>query len=176
MRRPGFDAEPRWSPNGRWIVFSRLRLPDKKHEQTLTAIMKVRAKGGRVHRLTPWTAYPDQPTPQDAYTEHPSWSPDSRWILFNVAPNGSIQAMRPDGSRRHTIRPATESFGGHKPSFSPDGKRIVLMCENQGTQPEPPQDIYEHICVMDADGSNLHRIAGEPGVFLNWPSWGPAPN
>jgi Tol biopolymer transport system component len=174
MRRPGFDVEPKYSPDGSRIVFARLRLPTKKHG-LLTAILIVPAKGGPVRRLTPWTEIPSRETPKDAYVEHPTWSPDSRWILFNVAPNGSIQAMRPDGSDRHTIRPATRSFGGHKPWFSPDGTRIVLMCENQGTRAKPPADAYEHICVMDADGSNLVHLTSTPGVFENWPSWGPAP-
>ena len=28
MNDRGFDVEPRYSPDGRWIVFNRLRLPD----------------------------------------------------------------------------------------------------------------------------------------------------
>ena len=46
-RRPGFDVEPKYSPNGRWIAFARLRPPTKKRELQ-TAIMIVRGKGGRV--------------------------------------------------------------------------------------------------------------------------------
>ena len=139
MRRPGFDAEPRYSPNGRWITFARTRPPTKKREFFQTAIFIVKAKGGRVHRLTPWADYPDQPSPQDAYPEHPTWSPDSRWILFNLGPNGTIQRMRPDGSDRHSIVEAREGFGGHKPWYSPDGSRILFVCENWGTLPEPPR-------------------------------------
>jgi TolB protein len=174
MRRPGFDVEPKYSPNGRWIAFARL-LPPTKKRQLLTAIMIVGAHGGRVRRLTPWRAYPDQPTPHDAYVEHPTWSPDSRWILFNVAPNGSIQVMRPNGRARHTIKAATDDFGGHKPQFSPDGRRIALMCENQGTQAAPPSDYDEDICVMDADGTNLIHLTNTQNSLENWPSWAPKP-
>jgi TolB protein len=174
MRDPGFDVEPRYSPNGRWIAFARLRPPTKKRELQ-TALMIVGAEGGRVRRLTPWSDYPEQPTPQDAYPEHPTWSPDSRWILFNLAPNGTIQAMRPNGRDRHTIREATEGFGGHKPWYSPDGSRILFMCENWGTLPEPPADLNEDICVMDADGSDIVNLTNTPKTFENWPSWGPAP-
>jgi Tol biopolymer transport system component len=174
MRRPGFDNEPKYSPDGRWIVFARHRPPKGKRELQ-TAIMVVPAKGGRVRRLTPWRDYPDQPTPQDAYPEHPTWSPDARWILFNLGPNGTIQAMRPNGRDRHTIMEATPGFGAHKPWYSPDGTRIIFMCEKQGTLPEPPEDHNEDICVANADGSNVVNLTNTPDVFENWPSWGPAP-
>ena len=174
MRRPGFDNEPRYSPDGRWITFARLRPPTKRRELQ-TAIMVVGATGGGVRRLTPWADYPDQPTPQDAYPEHPTWSPDSRWIVFNLGPNGTIQALRPNGRDRHTILEATPGFGGHKPWYSPDGSRILFMCENWGTLPEPPADLNEDICVMNADGSNIVNLTNTPAIFENWPSWGPAP-
>jgi Tol biopolymer transport system component len=174
MRRPGFDAEPRYSPNGRWIAFTRHRPPTKKREFQ-TTIMIVRAKGGRARRLTPWADYPDQPTPQHAYPEHPTWSPDSRWILFNLGPNGTIQAMRPNGRDRHTIVAATEGFGGHKPWYSPDGTRILFVCEKQGTLPEPPEGQNDDICVMNADGSNIVNLTNTSEIWENWPSWGPTP-
>jgi Tol biopolymer transport system component len=124
----------------------------------------VRAKGGRVRRLTPWKLN----------AEHPTWSPDSRWILFNLSPDGTIEAMRPNGRKRHTILPAREGFGGHKPWFSPDGSRILFMCETQGTLPEPTADHNEDICVMDANGSDVVNVTNTPGTLENWPSWGPA--
>ncbi len=173
MRRPGFDVEPRYSPNGRWIVFARNRPPTKKREFQ-TAIMIVKAKGGRVRRLTPWADYPDQPTPRHKYPEHPTWSPDSRWILFNLGPNGTIQAIRPNGRDRHTILAATKGFGGHKPWYSPDGSQILFVCEKQGTLPTPPKGQNDDICVMDADASNIVNLTNTPKTWENWPSWGPA--
>jgi Tol biopolymer transport system component len=174
MRRPGFDNEPRYSPDGRWIVFAR-HLPPTKKRELQTAIMIVPAKGGRVRRLTPWADYPGQPSPRDAYPEHPTWSPDSRWILFNLGPNGTIQRMRPNGRDRHTILAATSGFGAHKPWYSPDGTRLLFMCETQGTLPKPPRDHNEDICVANADGSNVLNLTNTPDAFENWPSWGPAP-
>jgi len=173
VRRPGFDVEPRYSPNGHWIAFARLR-PPTRTRPFQTALMIVGARGGRVRRLTRWSDYPDQPTPSDVIPEHPTWSPDSRWILFNVGPNGTIQAMRPDGRDRHTILEARPGFGGHKPWYSPDGTRILFMCETQGTLPDPPAGHNEDICVMDADGTDVVNLTNSPGVFENWPSWGPA--
>ena len=160
MNDRGFDVEPRYSPDGRWIVFNRLRLPDFD-----LAVFIVSTKGKHpVRRLTPW----------GINSEHPTWSPDGEWILFDNSPNGTIQAMRPDGTDRHTIVPASEGFGGHKPWFSPDGTRILFMCENQGTLRKPPPDYNQDLCVMEADGDNIVNITNTPGVQENYPAWGPA--
>jgi Tol biopolymer transport system component len=166
MRRPGFDAEARYSPDGRSIAFMRLRPPTAKRDWR-AAILVVPARGGRVRRITPWGEWGRD------YPEHPTWSPDSRWILFNVSPDGTIQAMRPDGRERHTIVPARPGFGGHKPQFSPDGTKILFMCETQGTRRKPRKDHNEDICVMDADGTDIVNITNTPKAFENWPSWGP---
>ena len=174
MRSAGFDNEAKYSPDGRSIVFTRLRLPAGRGDPQ-TAIMSVGAEGGRVERLTPWSTYPVEPTLRDAYPEHPTWSPDGRWILFNLGPNGTIQAMRPDGRDRHTILEAREGFGGHKPWASPDGTRILFVCENWGSLPEPPPDFNDDICVMDADGTDIVNLTNTTAIFENWPSWGPAP-
>jgi len=163
MRRPGFDVEPRWAPDGRRIAFDRLRLKGDGEQQQ--AVFIVSAEGGRVRRLTPWRLN----------SEHPTWSPDSRWIIFDNSPDGAIQAVRPNGQERHTIMPASQGLGGHKPSFSPDGSRIIFMCENQGTLNQPPDDYSQDICVMNADGSDIVKVIETPKRLENWPSWGPAP-
>jgi Tol biopolymer transport system component len=161
IRNPGFDAEPRFSPDGTWITFGRTRItPDGRRQ----AIFVVKAKGGHAARLTPWKQF----------SEHPTWSPDGQWIIFNTR-NGFIQVVRPNGEDRHVILPAAKGSGGHKPWYSPDGSRILFMCENQGTLPRPPADYNQDICVMNADGTNVVRIVSTPKAQENYPSWGPAP-
>lgn len=154
----GFDVEPRYAPNGRWIVFDRLTFTSDGEQRQ--AVFIVGAQGGRARQLTPW----------ELNAEHPTWSPDSRWITF-ASPEGTIEAMRPDGRRRHTILAATDSLGGHKPWFSPDGSRMLFMCAIT----DPHGNYNEDICVMNADGSNLVNLTNTPGTFENWPSWGPKP-
>ncbi len=162
MRSPGFDVEPRYSPTGEQIAFGRIRIQaDGGFSQ---AIFVVNTRTRRVRQLTPW----------GLSSEHPTWSPDGRWVLYNNAPNGTVQMVRRSGKRRQTIAPATREFGGHKPWFSPDGTQILLMCENQGTRPRPPKDYNQDICVMNADGSNLVHVISTPDRQENWPSWGPA--
>lgn len=163
LRNPGFDVEPRYSPDGRWIAFGRLRFADDGEQQQ--AVFIVRSHGGRASRLTPW----------DLNSEHPTWSPDSRWVVYDNAPDGHIQRVRPNGQGRETILPARAGFGAHKPWYSPDGSRILFMCENQGTLTEMP-DYNEDLCTTAADGSDLVNVTDTPLVMENWPSWGPAPH
>jgi Tol biopolymer transport system component len=164
MSDRGFDVEPKFSPNGRWIVFNRLRFPDGGFTQ---ATFIVSTKGNhRVRRLTPW----------GINAEHPTWSPDSKWIVFNTSPNGTIQVVRPNGEDRRTIVSEDVGFGGHKPWFSPEGDHILFMCENQGTLPEPPKDYNQDLCVMEADGEDIVNITETPNVQENYPAWGPEPH
>ena len=113
--------------------------------------------------------------PWSDYAEHPTWSPNSRWILFDLSPEGTIQAIRPNGRRLKTILPAVEGRGGHKPWYSPDGSRILFVCENRGLLPEPPTNYNEDLCIMDADGSDIVKLTNTRDTLENWPSWGPAP-
>jgi Tol biopolymer transport system component len=169
MSAAGFDVEPKYSPDGRWIVFARLR-PAARDEDWLAAIHIVPARGGRVRQLTPW----------NEWVEHPTWSPDSRWITFNSiaredfgTPASTIEAIAPDGRGRHTILATTDTRGGHKPWYSPDGAQILFMCAMTG----PDGHYNEDLCVMDADGTDVVDLTpGTPNTFENWPSWGPAPN
>ncbi len=162
MASRGFDVEPKYSPDGNWIAFNRLRITDEDYTQ---AVFVVSTEGRhRVRQLTSW----------GGIDEHPTWSPDSEWIVFNTAPNGTIKAMRADGSDRHKIVPESDGFGAHKPWFSPDGTKLVFMCENWGSLSEEPEDYNEDICTSNADGSNIVHVIDTPGTLENWPSWGPA--
>ena len=160
MDSKGFDVEPRFSPDGRSIAFGRLRVKDGRFEQ---AAHILDLKSHEVRRLTPWRFN----------AEHPTWSPDSSLIVYN-SPEGTVQTVRRDGRNRKTVLPAERRFGAHKPWFSPDGSKLLFMCENWGTLNKQPKDYNEDLCVAAADGSGLVNITNTPKVFENYPSWGPA--
>jgi Tol biopolymer transport system component len=153
----GFDVEPKYSPNGRWIAFDRLLITPTGDQQQ--AVFIVSANGGIAWQLTPW----------QLNAEHPTWSPDSNTILFNT-PEGTIAAIRPDGSNRHTILAATPALGGHKPWSSPDARKILFMCATPSSG-----DHNEDICVMNANGTHITHLTHTPATLENWPSWAPAP-
>src|SRR4051794_9168513 len=53
MASSGFDVEPRYAPNGRWIAFDRLK-PIPNGQRQAVFIVSTTGKH-RVRRLTPWT-------------------------------------------------------------------------------------------------------------------------
>jgi hypothetical protein len=63
--------------------------------------------------------------------EHPTWSPNGQWIVFNDASfkpgaHETIWTMRANGAHRHVIYQGTSNTGGVKPHFSPDDTHILF--------------------------------------------------
>ena len=118
----GDDEDPGYSPNGKWIVFT--RRSDKP------GLYRIKTDGSGLKRLT-----------TDSGDDNAAFSPDGEKIVFTrgefgpvkggMAPAGpDIWVMRADGSHEHalTSNPAADDF----PSFSPNGKRIAFDSERSG--------------------------------------------
>jgi Tol biopolymer transport system component len=105
MENPGFDVEPKYSPNGRWIAFDRLLIASDNFQQQ--AVFVVSSSGGMAQQLTPWS--------QQA--EHPTWSPDSRWITYD----------RPEGTNRRN--PSQRPRAPHDPGRhqAPGGSQAIVL-------------------------------------------------
>jgi WD40-like Beta Propeller Repeat len=102
--------------------------------------------------------------------EHPDWSPDGRWISFNIAPEvpgAAVMAVHPDGSGLHVIRRNNKRFEVYKPVWSPDGRKFLAVCFDVQTQ-------IEKLCTMNPNGRNLHVVVATPD-FVNFPAWGSHP-
>ena len=101
--------------------------------------------------------------------EHPEWSPDGAWIIYNTydeSKPGSvleqIERLPSDDASAVPVvlYPGDSAHLGFKPTYAPDGSSIAFICQL-------------NLCRMDADGSNVRVIAR--GAELNHVAWGIVP-
>lgn len=145
------DAEARLSPDGSEVVFNRIDGPDFVYH------LMIRDLATGVERMA---------TGSDRGEEHPEWSPDGKWIIYNTYdetdPNAVIQHIERLPADDPSAEPVVLYSGiGYKPTYSPDGSRIAFFCEGR-------------LCTMDADGSNVQVRVVAPGIELNHVAWGVA--
>ncbi len=124
-----------WSPNGLWFVFEADRDRDDPEIYLANAV-----DGTNQQRLTF----------ARALDEVPSWSPDSKQIIFSSDMHGEPQSgdydiyiMNVDGSGQKRLT-KTQSQASN-PSMSPDGAKIVYdLFKGEGSE----------IYIINKDGSN----------------------
>jgi TolB protein len=147
-----FDWEPRLSPDGTEVVFSRF---DPADDFSISLVIRDLATGEE--RMV---------TTDDRNLEHPDWSPDGRWIVYNPTDCGACQQIErvpvddPDAAPE-VLYPADATHAGFKPVYSPDGSAIAFGCR-------------PGLCRMSADGSGVVMLAASvSGIELNHLDWGP---
>ena len=158
ITRGEFDStEPDWSPDGKRIVYARYRIGFP----TVGGIVAIEPDGDRRRTLV-W---------DEALFEYPQFSPDGRKVLYRkYLPKADARDLfvvdargRIDRLTRHTGEPGAMVSDYE---WSPDGRKIVYQ--------ETSYDGWTDLWVMDADGSDKHRLVRhfELGVTLS-PSWSP---
>jgi Tol biopolymer transport system component len=154
------DWGPDWSPDGgEWIAWNT-------------------ASGGFVFDLG--LIRPDgsgrRVIKSGVYVEYPAWSPDGSRIAF-MSPEGSqydIFVMNADGTdvRRLTESPADDGW----PAWSPDGRQIVFSSVRDDCLYSEADDClttgdigpWHTLYVMNADGTDQHRLTRTFGQFAVW--------
>jgi Tol biopolymer transport system component len=113
-------ADPRWSPNGRELVFER-DIPGGTSLTGFSAVWRSNADGSGLRQLT------SDHTDGDA-----DWSPDGRRIVFvrtdpGAAPaaRSTLWTIRRDGTGARLLL-RTRMGGPRDPEWSPDGRRIIF--------------------------------------------------
>ena len=136
-----------WSPDGRWLAFEADRDRDDPEIYLANAV-----DGTNQQRLT-FTR---------ALDEVPSWTPDSRRILFSSDMHDEPQSgtydiyiMNVDGSgqQRLTTTPGAASY----PTMSAD--QVVIVYSYQ-----PGRDGRSDIWIMNADGTNQRLLIEDGGI------------
>ncbi len=153
---PSSDDSPAVSPDGSQVVFLSARNDPNPHFPNLKyEIYLINSDGSDLRRLTQ----------TETAEDHPAWSPDGRWIIFDADYDGDgfyeIYKVRSDGSNltRLTSNQANDQFA----DWSPDGEKIAFASDrNRGW------DLF----IMNIDGSDQKPLTSE----LNWelfPAWSP---
>lgn len=129
---PGRDLNPRFSPDGRSIVFER-------HIAGEASLYSVNADGTKLRRLTYWSG--DELSPD--------FSPDGESIVFSSNADGRfelyVMSLR-DGS----VRKLTSDTGNaRRPAWSPDGRWIAFSSDRDGDS-----DVY----LIDPTGKRERKL------------------
>jgi Tol biopolymer transport system component/predicted Ser/Thr protein kinase len=140
---PLFALAPRWSPDGKQIVFY-ARSPGQKWK-----LYTVSTDGG-----TPREMIPEDPQSQ----MDPNWSPDGTRIVFSGAPPDS--AIRILDVKTHQISTLPGSKGLFSPRWSPDGRYVLAMPFHSG------------LMLFDFTAQRWEEIAKVTAGFPNWSKTG----
>jgi Tol biopolymer transport system component len=104
-----------WSPDGAQIVYRR-----RVGQEHQLATVRVGTSAAPVI-IKRWPAEEDA-----AASRTPAaWSPDGRWILTRRGP--SLFLMAADGSSERALPSVTAPFGRARPTFSRDGRELLLF-------------------------------------------------
>lgn len=152
-----------WSPDGRWISFN----SESHFASTDQDIQLIHPDGSGLRKMFR--------TPEDEAML--VWSPDGKSVAFHrvtagcSAPLGTLQGSgcdsdiytaRVDGRGQKNLTRSDLSYWEYEPSWSPDGTKIAYTYED-----EHSSDIF----IIDADGSNSHRVVLKPDSYDFMVDW-----
>jgi TolB protein len=140
------DAHPAWSPDGKWIVFSREG-----------ALFRAPVAGGPATRLLKNAL---------GSAANPTYSPDGRLIAYDYRRPGfsirEVYAMNADGTDAHRLTDLREVSGF--PAWSPDGNLLAFQSNAHGGHTE--------IYTMSAAGGKPTRLTFSTTDAFQ-PAWSP---
>ena len=143
------DAEPAWSPDGKLLAFRSNRStpdPDRTYDTNIWVVAADNTDKG---------AHLTQVTTNPGADAAPSWSPDGKWITYVTQLDPKLLVY---ATHHIAVSPAaggeakvlTRAFDrmSRSPHFSPDGKFIYFIADEDGSQ---------NLCRIPAAGGEIVR-------------------
>jgi len=141
---PMYPVLPRWSPDGKNIIFFEFALSAAKPAR----IYEVSADGGSPRQLMP-----DDPRQQ----LDPNWSPDGTKIVFSNESNDPTSAIHVLDVASHQVSDVPNSQGLYSPRWSPDGRYISAFSADS-----------VRLILFDSQTQKWTELANGSLGWLNW--------
>ena len=145
----GDDRLPRFSPDGRQLVFQTFRAGDFD-------IWQIPSAGGKAKALTSGPADDREPV----------WFPDGRHIAFTSDRNGNLDIWQQDLATRTRTPLTTDKADDYWPTVSPDGARFAFVSDRGGM-------VSLYVQSLTPDGAPPERVASGTDGRPAAPSWSP---
>jgi hypothetical protein len=163
-------GEPVLAPDGRTVVFSRLKLvkvlPGRESYLFKAAIWSLDVELGSVRRLTRWRLA--------SFVDPISFMPDGSSIVAELFGRKGLRVVAIDLNTRRSRRLATLPLDAEEPTYSPDGTRLAYVRDRtkRFNLPRPDRPLSE-LWVANADGDGARRVLRVKG-YVSYPSWDPS--
>jgi Tol biopolymer transport system component len=141
---PLYPVLPRWSPDGKKIIFFEFTLSADKPAR----IHEVSAEGGSPRQLMP-----DDPRQQ----LDPNWSPDGSKIVFSNESNDPSSAIHVLDVASRQVSNLPDSQGLYSPRWSPDGRYISAFSADS-----------MRLLLFDFQTQKWTELANGSLSWLNW--------
>jgi Tol biopolymer transport system component len=141
---PMYPLLPRWSPDGKNIIFFEFALSAAKPAR----IYEVSAEGGSPRQLMP-----EDPRQQ----LDPNWSPSGTKIVFGNESNDPSSAIHVLDIASHQVSDLPGSQGFYSPRWSPDGRYISAFSADS-----------KRLLLYDSQTQKWTELANGSLSWLNW--------
>ncbi len=182
VSKAGPLSDPIFSPDGRSLVFSALRVVKGEFQRTARradddygvvvdwAVMAVNVGSGRPRLLTPWRRHQIL-TPTSFAPDGSELAAERVTLMRSAAARGAAVAIELGGGPTTVL-----AHDAEEPVYSPDGSRVAFVRTRHGAPSEPGGNrppARSDLFVMPATGGKPVKLTSVKGG-LAWPSWDPS--